>query len=378
MKIQIYHATAGQGHKKIAEVLAEAFKKRGLSAADVQVYDSLELSPGFFGKIYPFTYFFAVKNFPGIWGWFYESLDIPAVYAVMRPFRSLHNWIMGRKILEKVKNEKPDFLFCTHFYTAELFASARKRGEIQSTLITLVTDFFPHTFWVNEGTDRYWVMGEEGKRDLEKRGIPSSKITAGGIPVAEAFKPLGKKQEYLRKWNFSADRLTLLLTSGSFGLGCQEKILRHLETIADKVQCFVVCGNNETLQKSLKEAAWKFPIQIFGFIDFMPELMEASDLILAKSGGSTTTESLAKGLPMVIMDPIPGQETRNAALLTESGAAFCLSAPEQILPIVNAVLNNPSLLKEKKMKIAEMAKPNAADALVEFTLSLSSAGTTGK
>lgn len=367
MKVQVYHATAGHGHKKIAEVLGASFQKRGV---DVQVLDSLELSPRFFGKLYPFIYFFAVKNFPALWGWFYEFLDLPLPYALMRPFRSLHNALMGGEILKKVKAENPDFLFCTHFYTAELFASARKRGEIQSRLITIITDFYPHTFWVNEGTDYYWVMGPEGKKDLEKRGISSQIITAGGIPVADLFKPLGKRTEYLKKWNFDAARLTLLLTSGSFGLGHQEKILTLLETIHEKVQCFVVCGNNKALFDALKAKSWKFPVQILGFVDFMPELMEASDLVLAKSGGSTTTESLAKGLPMIIMDPIPGQETRNAALLKASGASFCVENPEQILTIVNAVLNNPALLEEKKMRIQTLAKPEAAEALVDFTLNL--------
>lgn len=368
MKIHIYHATAGQGHKKIADVTGEAFKKRGFSSPELEVYDVLDWTPAHVKVIYPGTYFHAVKSIPRIWGWFYETLDNPILYNPLYPLRSLNNRFMAPKLLKKVKADPPDVIITTHFFTAELFATAKKRKEINSLLVTVITDFFPHTFWVNEGTDYYWVMSEEGRRELMRRGVPESKIIAGGIPIGDAFKPSGRKKEILQKFNFEPERFTLLFTSGSFGFGKQEAILQELVEFKDRIQCFVVCGNNKELQQRLSAKTWPFPIQILGFVDFMPDLMEASDLMLAKPGGSTTTESLAKGLPMVILDAIPGQETRNANLLLSRNMSFILENPAQIKTILKAIFDNPQLLPDKIREIKAFARPHAAEDLASFVL----------
>lgn len=375
MKIHIFHATAGHGHKKVAEVIAETFKKRG--TGNIQIYDVLDITPGFMRRTYPAAYYYFVKYVPRLWGWFYEMLDKPAFYRWIYPVRRLHNAMMGAVLLSKIQKEQPDVLVSCHFFTAEHFAHAKRKGLIQSKLVTVITDFFPHSFWVNEGTDYYWVMGEEGKKELIRRGVPEQQIIAGGIPVADSFKPTGHKKEILKRWNFQSEKLTLLFTSGSFGLGPQEAILKELAEFKDQVQCLVVCGNNKHLQHSLQSQTWLFPIQVFGFVDFMADLMEASDLMLAKSGGSTTTESLSKGLPMIILEPIPGQETRNAQLLLARNASFSMAQPAQIKTIIKAILENPKLLQSKLLEIRKLARPNAADDLVTYVLEMFSKGSYG-
>lgn len=369
MKILLFHATAGHGHKKVADVIMQTFHKRGLSETDVRSIDALDLSAWYFRKSYPAIYFNAVKYIPKLWGWFYENLDHAWLYRIVRPFRSFGNACAGRKLLRFAKQEKPDLIICAHFFTAELFATAKKKGKLDAKLLTVITDFFPHTFWVNEGTDYYWVMGEPGKASLKKRGVKEEQIIAGGIPVGYEFQPCGKKAELLRRWNLPADRLTLLMTSGSFGLGKQKQMLESLASVADRVQCLVVCGQNKKLKTELDAAKFPFPVRTFDFVNFMADLMEVSDLIVAKTGGATTTESLAKGVPMVVTDPIPGQETRNADYLRLQNAAFFMEKPEQLLLIVKAVLQQPQLLNAKKEEIRKVAKPNAAEDLATFVLS---------
>jgi processive 1,2-diacylglycerol beta-glucosyltransferase len=368
MKILIFHATAGHGHKKIAEVIERSFRERGLAEHEIQVADALDYTPLVFKQSYPALYYHSVKSTPKFWGWGYENIDLPHIYKMARPFRSLVNRLVGLKLLQHVFDQKPDVIICTHFLSAELFATAK--GKLNAKLITVITDFFPHTFWVNEGTDFYWVMSEEGGKELQNRGVPKQNIVAGGIPVDDRFKPLGRRQEFLKKWNFEENRLTLLLTSGSFGLGPQPAILRALESFKDKIQCFAVCGMNAQMKKELDAEKYEFPVRVFGFVDFMPDLMEASDLVIAKSGGSTTTEALAKGVPMVVFQPIPGQETRNANLLRERNAAFFMQTPDQIKLIVQAILDHPEIMTAKKVEIQKLAKPNAADDLVSFVLTL--------
>lgn len=370
MKVFLFHATAGHGHKKVAEVLGKAFRDRGLGEGDVQVFDSLDFTPWIFRKTYPASYFYSVKYTPAVWGFFYENLDFPKPYAMLRPLRSLANAINGTRIMQLVEKENPDVLICTHFFTAELFATAKTKGKLKAKIITVITDFLPHTFWVNDGTDYYWVMSDETKAELLKRGVPAEKIILGGIPVDPVFQPNGQKKQILEKHGLSQDRFTLLLTSGSFGLGPQEEILRELEAFKDQIQCFVICGQNASLKARLDSLTFSFPVKVFGFVNFMPELMEASDLMIAKPGGATTTESLAKGLPMIIMEPIPGQESRNASILEARYAAFSMKTPADVKTILRAVFDNPQLMISKKNAIAELAKPHAANDLVSFAFKL--------
>lgn len=370
MKVSLYYSSAGHGHQRIAEVVAKTLLERGLKRTEVHLEDSLSRTPWTFRRLYPAIYFYAVKYIPKIWGWFYEKLDNPRIYAVLKPFREMGNSLHSKKLLAQIKTQDPDIIISTHFFPSEVIARARKNKKIHSILITIVTDFLPHSFWINEGTDFYWVMGHEGKAFLEARGIHSDKIIAGGIPVDSHFKPSGKKPDILVKWRLEPERFTLLLTSGSFGLGPQEIILNELENFKDRVQCFVVTGNNQTLKASLEQKSFGYPVRILGFVDFMPELMEASDLIVAKSGGSTTTESLVKGVPMVVLSPIPGQESRNAQILKDRNAAFFLEKPEQIKLILQAIFDHPELLEAKHRAIQSIAKPHAADDLVTFALKI--------
>jgi len=368
MKILLFHASAGYGHKKVAEVVAKEFRLRGLSQDEVKVIDALDLTSKFFADSYRGIYFNCVKYIPDAWGWVYELLDKAKVYRWVRPIRSRYNRIVGQKLLDLVRQENPDHIICTHFLSAELFASAKLRGEIQATLTTVITDFYPHTFWVNEGTDFYWVMNDVSKADLLRRGVDEKKVMARGMPVDSIFKPTGRRNEILSKWRFAPDRFTLLITSGSFGLGPYSEILRNLSAYGDRLQCFVVCGNNQEMKAALDKERFDFPVQVFGFVNFMDELMEASDLLLAKPGGATTVESLAKGVPMIVLNPIPGQETRNARFLKEQDASFFMKSPDEIKPIFQAIFEYPELMDAKCKAVAAVAKPHATDDLVSFIL----------
>ena len=368
MKIDIIHATAGEGHRKIAMAVQDSLARLGRSDLEVRLIDCLDYTDAPFQKTYAPIYYWAVQHAPNLWGWFYEALDHAWVYQLIRPLRSLTNSLHAKRLLAECVKHQPDVIVSTHFLPPEILGRAKEKGIIQSKMVTVITDFYPHMFWVNPGTDHYWVMADETKQDLIGRGVPEGIITAGGIPITPTFKPTGKKLEILKKYGLDKNRFTLLLTSGSFGLGPQEAILEELRAFKDRVQCFVVCANNKELKAILESKTYPFPVKLFGFIDFMPELMEASDLMVAKSGGSTTSEALTKGVVMVVMAPIPGQETRNVKLLKIRDAAYFLSDPHEIHDIVKSILDDPSTLQKKRNAIRGLAKPNASDDLIKIIL----------
>lgn len=368
MKIDIIHATAGEGHRKIAMAIQDAFGRLGRKDLQVRLLNCLDYVSPMFQKTYTPIYYWSVRHAPNLWGWTYEILDHAWIYSLIRPFRSLTNSIHAKPLLEDIVANQPDVVIMTHFMPPELLGRAKEDGLIHSKLISVITDFYPHTFWVNSGTDHYWVMAEETKQDLIRRGVPENIITAGGIPVASAFKSTGRKKEIRKASGLDENRFTILLTSGSFGLGPQEAILEELKAFKNKVQCFVVCANNKELKEILARKTYPYPVKVFGFIDFMPELMEASDLMVAKSGGSTTSESLTKGVVMVVMSPIPGQETRNVKLLKLRQVAFFLNEPHEIYGIMKSILDDPKVLENKRDAVRTLARPNAAEDLVKMVL----------
>lgn len=370
MKILVFHASAGQGHKKAAEVAGKALLAHGNDSLDIEVLDALDFMPAFSKKNYLNFYYYCVKYIPKLWGWFYDFTDRPDVYAVIRPIRRFYNHLISQRLVEKIMRDPPDLIVSTHFFASEVAAHLKATRDLKSRLITVITDFMPHTFWINAITDAYWVMAEDTKKDLIKRGVQEAMIFAKGIPVEKVFQKQDKKNEMLAKHGLGPGRFTILLTSGSFGFAAYEAVLKELALFSDKIQAFVVCGNNEFAKRQLEAQSFSYPVKVFGFVNFMHELMEASDLMIAKSGGLTSSEGLAKGIPMVVTQPIPGQETRNVDFLKFHEAAFFIQSPEQVRLIVDNILKHPALLESKRLAIARIAKPEAAADLARFAFEL--------
>ena len=369
MRIALFHASAGHGHSKIAEVIYQELLRNGVSEKDIFMEDALDETPAWFKKVYTGIYYYSVKHIPKVWGWAYEMADHRLLYPLWgQHFRRMVNRSFGEGLLRRVRQEKPDVIICTHFMAPEILGWEKARGGFSSHLVTVITDFYPHAFWVNPGTDHYWVMSDEGKKDLEGRGVPSEKITAGGIPVSPKFRPAGKKKEIRRREGLEEDRFTILLTSGSFGLGPTTDLLETLREFGGQIQVMVVCGRNEAQLGELERNAYPFKTKLYGFVSNMDELMEASDLVVAKPGGSTTSEALAKGVPMVILEPIPGQEMGNARLLRERNAAFFLGNSSDIRIILKGILDYPEVLQEKRRALQGLAKPEAVSDLARFVL----------
>lgn len=369
MRIAILHASAGHGHAQAAASIREGFLFYGAAEKDILLLDSLDETPAWFKKIYTSLYYYSVKHTPRLWGASYALLDQGWFFNRLGyPVRRLMNGWVGRRILARMKKEKPDAILFTHFLAPEVLGHAKKGGEIASLLVTVITDFLPHRFWINPGMDHYWVMSDEGKKIIERWGVGREDVTAGGIPVALRFRPAGRKRECRKKEGLDEDRFTLLITSGSFGLGPTEEVLQSLREFGGRIQVIAVSGKNQNLFAALEKESYPFKMKLYGFVSHMDELMEASDLIVAKPGGATTSESLAKGLPMAVLEPIPGQEAGNARLLRERNAAFFLKHPMDIRTILKAIFDYPAVLAEKKRSIDALAKPDAARDVARFVL----------
>ncbi len=195
-------------------------------------------------------------------------------------------------------------------------------------------DFDVHAMWLCHHVEQYFVAMEETKVHLRALGVPESLITVSGIPIDPVFAESKDKRAMRRKHGLDQDRLTILVSAGGFGVGPVGHLMEALARLSHPAQVVMVCGRNAALRAELAEAVKKLAnrsvvsFTLLGFTTEMDELMTAADLFVGKPGGLTTSEALSKGLPMVVINPIPGQEERNSDHLLEQGAAIrCNNLP---------------------------------------------------
>ncbi|MBN1493565.1 MAG: glycosyltransferase [Candidatus Omnitrophica bacterium] len=373
MKVLIMYATAGHGHKKAAEYLCEELERRKREyGSDIEIVstDLFKQTPAAFVKTYPVSYEFMVSKVPWFWGFSYWLTNMQWFARLVAPIRRFYNKINSRQLEQYLITEAPDVLLFTHFFPPEVSTYLKRKGRISSQIVTVVTDFFAHSTWINKGTDHFVVMTDESKQALARWGIPPETINVLGIPVGAKFQYNEDKRDVRARLGIEQERLTLLLTSGSFGIGPFEEVLSALEAFKDSIQALIVCGNNKHLFEALSKKQFPYPVKVNGFIDNMHEFMDAADVIIAKSGGITTCESLAKSVPMIITSPIPGQETGNARYLIEHDCAFELKRPKDIAEIIGSIVRSPEVLREKIENIQKVRKPQATKHIIDLVLSL--------
>lgn len=368
MKYLLVYASCGHGHKKAAEYVAEELKRRG--ETDVTLIDFLDYATPFCKWAYPFVYKYSVMYIPWLWAIGFDLTNIKGINWLIRIVRRVYNHISAPRLEKFFIEHNPEVIFLPHFFPSEASGALKQKGKITSTIVTMVTDAVAHATWINRGSDHFIGFSEQTKQELVKWGIPEKKIHVLGIPISSKFTLQGRRAEYRKKHGIDEGLFTVLLASGSFGMGPMERLVRLLERYAGKVQVMVVCANNKILFEKLKKETFTIPVKPFPFIDFMDELMEASDLLISKPGGLTMCESLAKELPLVISRPIPGQEMYNVDLLMSHDAAFRIQKVDEIIPIMDSIFADSQLLDKKRENIRTLKKPQATQEIVDFLQTL--------
>ncbi len=355
MKIIIVHASAGAGHKKAAEALYVYFKQR--SPQDkIEIIDILEKTRPFFKKVYIHGYNFLINNCLWLWHFLFWVTSL----KFLRGFHSY--WSMGlnriftAEFSQYIIKENPDLIISTHFLPPEICTCLKQKNKISSQLATVVTDYGIHPFWIHKGTDKYIVASQLSRQILEKQGVEKEKIFVCGIPIDPKFTTVGDKRSICEKIGIRNDIFTVLITTGSSGIGPIEKIV---EMLNDGLQVLVVCANNQALFQKLNAKNYAY-LKVFGFVNNIEELMRVSDIVIAKPGGMTTSEILCMELVPIFISPIPGQETMNLKVMTELGIGHFPSNINEIKKTIFEYRDNPQKIILQKEKIRKIKKPDAA------------------
>jgi processive 1,2-diacylglycerol beta-glucosyltransferase len=369
VKVLVAYASAGLGHKVAAEAVCEYLNER-FPDATIRIVDILQFVSPYFKISYSGSYLFLTRYLPLVWGMVFSLFDQVPLLRIIAGLRSCLNRLFSKRFIDLVLRFRPDIIISTHFFPTNVVSSLKRRRQFKNPLITVVTDFYVHGFWISEETDLYIVMWESTKRCLLEHGISIEKIHAIGIPVRRAFLRESDKGGIIRKYGLDEERRTILVLCGGFGVGPVVKVVKSLERLKEIVQVVVVCGRSKRLKKRVDKVIEALGIRavVFGFVDNISELMDVADFCITKAGALTLCETLSKDLPVFIVEPIPGQERRNAVLLSEGGASVIVEKADQVGREVEKFILNPKLEKEIKARICVFSHPQAGtDLATEVT-----------
>jgi processive 1,2-diacylglycerol beta-glucosyltransferase len=368
-RILVLSASVGAGHMRAAQGVELALKELAPEAT-VKNVDILTLATKGFQKLYGKAYLDLINRAPHMLGYFYDLLDEPTKSGAKgSPFLLAIEKLNLRPFIALL-DEGWDLIVCTHFLPAEIIANRCTKGEMTTPHFIATTDFETHRLWVNQPCDHYFTATEEGKAYLSSWGVPAAEITVTGIPIHPVFSRPKDRTTCIKNQGLTGDRPIVLQLAGGFGVGPIKKILDGILSLETPVEVAVVCGKNAELKKDLDKVkpAARHKLKVIGFTDQMDELLAASDVVLSKPGGLTTSEVLARGAAMAIMNPIPGQEFRNSDFLLENGAAIKINNLATLPLKLGALLKDPQRLATLKANAKRLGKPQAAFDVAKFVL----------
>jgi processive 1,2-diacylglycerol beta-glucosyltransferase len=369
-RILVLSASVGAGHLRAAQAVELALKETAPDAA-VRNLDVLELTNSAFRRIYGKAYLDLVNKAPHLLGYFYDLLDRPRRPNSKRDaLRLALEKLNLRKFIKLLKSEPCDLVINTHFLPAEIIAALRRKKELDIPQVTVTTDFETHRLWVNQPCDHYFTATEEGARYLHSWGVPSEHITVTGIPIHPVFSKAKDRTATREKLGLSGDRPVVLQLAGGFGVGPIGKLYEGLLKVEHPLDIVVISGRNEKLRAQLAQVSPgpRHRVRILGFTDQIDEWMAAADLVVTKPGGLTTSETLARGAVMVIVNPIPGQESRNSDFLLENGAAIKVNNVATMAHKIDGLLGDEARLRQLRQNVARLARPRAAYDVVQKSL----------
>lgn len=372
MKVLIFYASYGGGHLNAAKSIDECIKKN-YNKAETELIDCMKYVNKTVEKITTGAYREMAKKAPWVWGTIYStSQKGPLAHLSTRS-----NKIMAIKLLKLLREKNPDLIISTHPFSSQMCSYLKRKGKIDAKIATIMTDFAPHDQWLvgHDFTDYFFVAHDKMKQYLEKNDIPDNKIIVSGIPISNRFLKLYNKKEILKKYNLSKDKKTILFFGGGeFGLG-KSKTLQVFESFVSSnknIQIIAISGRNEKMKLGFEQIVTKYNandfVRILGFTDQVPELMSISDLVVTKPGGLTTSESLASHLPMVLINPIPGQEEENAEFLENKGIAIWLKKHDDVDIKIENLLSDHDKLNSMRTNTSILAKPNSTKTICDTLL----------
>lgn len=365
MKVLIFYASYGGGHLSAAESIKDCIKAN-YKNIEIELIDCMKYVNTTIEKVTTTAYREMAKKAPWAWGRIYsDSQKGPLAHISSRS-----NKIMAIKLLKLLREKKPDLIISTHPFGSQMCTYLKRKKKINSKIATILTDFAPHEQWLvgKDYTDYFFVANDKMKKYLVQKGIAANKITVSGIPISSRFLIDYNRKEILDTYELEDNKLNILFFGGGeFGLG-KSKTISIFESFVKSnhnFQIIAIAGKNKKMKLAFEEIVKQYnkekSVKILSYTNKVPELMSISDLVVTKPGGLTTSESLASNLPMIVINPIPGQEEENAKFLESKGIGIWIRKNSNVNKIIEDLFLHQDKIDEMKMNTHKLAKKHSTE-----------------
>lgn len=370
-KILILYSSLGSGHVSAAKALSAAFAK--FPNIEVRIEDALQYATALYRRAVVESYEQLSERLPQLYKAYYEGSDIADLEKSLdnnltwarleRPF--------FRKLEKMIQADAPDVIVSVQQIPSRLLQLLQEENKVARLQYVVITDAIAHSTWVNNGVSGYFLPNDLSKNFLVQRGVDPSLLHVTGIPIQLGIMEHKEKEEARSHLStrFQSPVKGKLVTLMGGGLNSRRvrQLVKDLIAYGCMDTLVVAAGRNDTLLDMLEEVTSTDKVTLckVGVIDYIDDLIVASDLIITKAGGLITSEILARGAPMVIVDPIPGQEEQNADVIAAAGAGVQIRLLEMVAPAVDYLLTHPIRLADMSGRAKALGRPEAAVAIAK-------------
>ena len=364
MKVLLLYAKVGNGHLKAAESIKAALESIDKDIV-IDYEDGLEYSSALTNKLIIKGYASLARSIPKLYGTMYNRSDTQDMNT-FGEINKMVNKALTIRLKKMLRIKNPDIIISTHPFVSHMCAYLKRKGKTNAKIISVLTDYGIHNMWLEENNyvEKFMVATTEMKNDcVREYGVPEEKIIVTGIPVSARFSEFFDKEQILDELGLVSNKTTLLFfAGGGLGLGKSEGIFEELVESDYDFQLIAVTGKNEKQKSRFENIAKKCSknIVVLGYTNKVPELMSASDFVITKPGGLTSTECLAMCKPMIIINPIPGQEEQNSIYFTNNGTALRTYKNEPIEHVLDIAVNNKVRVQQMIEMCKVIGKPNSS------------------
>ncbi len=356
LRILLYYADTGGGHRATAQALAEALTYRYGDLVEPVLFDGLrQYAPwpvSHLDDMYPWMSGMS-KTWGRGWTHFNDPQLVTRFLRVWWPYVRTACIRMAKEPGDAVINVQPLYTFPVLW--------AMERIGVRKPFVTMVSDLIVvHALWCDPTADRFLVPTEISRVHALENHIPPEKIQVVGLPIRLTFLTPPDPKPLVRQRLGLKDKFTVLLMGGGQGLGRVYEIAEAIGHSGLDVQLIVIAGRNKKLKEQLDGASWPIDLRPYGFVQEVPAFMNAADVLITKAGPTTICEAFTRALPIIVSGYIPSQENENADYVTENQAGVLAEEPEWIIDVLRRWVNQPELLARLSANSARLARPRAA------------------
>lgn len=368
-KILLMYISEHSGHHCASIAIEKALRELDPLIQTLNI-NSFNYTNPILEKIINRAYLGVIKRTPELWDYLYDNPKVVEKTQMLREM--IHRFNTG-KLSALFEGFGPDAIVCTQAFPCGMMADYKKSADLATPLIGVLTDYAPHSYWIYNNVDRYIVPSESTRGKLIDNGIDPARIMEFGIPVDPKFRLSQDRNKICASLGIDKDTPTVLIMGGTQGLGPIKEVVRLLERSYIDLQMLIATGTNRKLYDWLIRRSFSKKVLALSYTADINELMDVSTLVITKPGGITTAEALIKALPMLIINPLPGQEAMNTKFLLSEGVAVKAEGPKDVVILLEELLYHKNKLKAMSDKARAISKPNSSIDIAKLVLELTSA-----